>query len=254
MPFAEWIVAVYIGAAHTRPSTLTINQPAAGNVLTLNDVAYEGRSFSPPIYYGVRASLFPNASTFGMEVEFIHLKTYARTDREARVVGTQHGRAVDRHARLGEFVEQFSMSHGLNLILVNAVVRRALVLRAAGSPGVGGGAPAAAAATLPHPESSIAGEQRDGYELGAPALHAAAGLEYHLSRRFALIGEYKLTRTAQDVEIARGNARASFTSHHLVVGGSWALNEHRRNDAHRGKRRYGEHRGPRAATIQIGSR
>jgi hypothetical protein len=69
----------------------------------------------------------------------------------------------------------------------------------------------------------VAGESREGYEFGAAALHAGAGVEYRFSRRFAVMADYKFTRTTQRLAIARGAAKSAFVSHHAVAGIAWIV-------------------------------
>ena len=223
MPGAEWILAVYIGTAHTVSAPLHVTQPPTGTALTLSDVDYEGRSFTPPFYYGYRLSVFPRAATFGVEAEFIHLKAYAHTDRDTNIVGMLNHQAVDRRGRVNDVVERLSMSHGLNLILVNAVLRRTFPRHPNGAAAMQVAVRVGAGPTIPHPESIVAGASHEGYELGAAALHAAAGVEYRLNRRFAVMAEYKFTHTAQRMTIARGAAEAAFASHHGVAGVAWVV-------------------------------
>lgn len=52
MPGAEWILAAYIGSAYTLSAPLEITQPATGTALTLVNVDYEGRSFTPLFIMG----------------------------------------------------------------------------------------------------------------------------------------------------------------------------------------------------------
>ena len=221
MSGAEWILAAYIGSAHTLSAALRVTQPATGTVLTLSDVDYEGRSFTPPLYYGYRLSVFPRAEAFGVEAEFIHLKAYARTERGTRIVGTHNRQAVDRRGHVSDVVQRLSISHGLNLILVNAAVRRTLARQPNGARALQLSARIGAGPTVSHPESIVAGESHAGYALGGAAMHAAAGLEYRFSRRFAVMAEYKFTRTKQRLTIARGAAESAFASHHAVAGLVW---------------------------------
>jgi hypothetical protein len=116
-------------------------------------------------------------------------------------------------------VQRFSMSHGLNLVLANLVLRTTLresapgPLRLSGRLGAG--------PTVPHVESTIDGVSDDRYELGSVALHAAIGAEIPLRRRIGVFAEYKATRTRQHVDVAGGNARGVFVSHHAIVGLAW---------------------------------
>jgi hypothetical protein len=222
MPAAEWVLAVYLGSAHTVSAPLSLTQPDAGNDLRFASVDYRGESMTPPFYYGYRVSVFPRASSWiGIEGEFIHLKAYAETDRTTRMIGTLRAEAVDMMLPIRSVVERFSISHGLNLILLNVVARRTVHGRRDGRGGLELLGRAGIGPTLPHVESTIDDVSREGYGLGSPALHTAAGLEIRVSTRLTVLAEYKLSRTRQTVGVDRGEMRGSFVSHHGVVGMAW---------------------------------
>jgi hypothetical protein len=220
MATAEWILAAYLGAAHTMSAPLSVARPQIGTEITFRPVDYRGESFSPPLYYGYRLSYFlPTDSWIGFEGEFIHAKVYAHTDRSARVHGKHGGQLVQGMVPIDDVVERFSMSHGLNFVLMNLAARRTLGSRnhvkaqVVGRLGVG--------PTVPHAETTIDGMRRDAYELGAVALHAAGGAEIRLGWRLGAVAEYKFTRTRQTITIDGGKARGSFASHHAVIGITW---------------------------------
>jgi hypothetical protein len=136
------------------------------------------------------------------------------------MAGRLQGAPIDREGPISDVLEQFSISHGLNLALVNVVARRRLASNASGSRvtllgrvGIG--------PTIPHAESQIGGTSREGYELGALAFQAAGGMDVRLVRGLSAIGEYKFTTTDQRVAVVDGHAEGRFTSHHGVVGLAW---------------------------------
>ena len=124
---------------------------------------------------------------------------------------------------MGDILESFSISHGLNFVLVNVVTRRALARHAAPDGRVVLVGRAGLGPTVPHAESQIDGAVQEGYELGALGLHVAAGVDVRLGRRLSAIAEYKLTHTDQSVAISRGRASGALTSHHAVFGLEWHL-------------------------------
>ena len=207
---AGWRTAAYLGSAASHKSRLRIEQPARGTSLELRGVSWEGRSFEPSLYYGYRLGYF--FGPVGLEAEFIHQKIYARPDRLVQAQGTLHGRPVEGRVPMYTLVEQFSISHGLNMLLANLAWERRLAERTFLQLRLGAGP------TIPHPESSIRGESRQGYELGRPAIQGAAALEFRLWRGLHALGEYKFTRSRQRVEVVAGRAETLVRSHHAVFG------------------------------------
>jgi hypothetical protein len=218
---AEMTVAGYLGAVRTMSAPLTIVQPASGTDVRLASVQYRGESFKPPLYYGARLTWFSRqTSWWGLEAEFIHLKAYARTEQRTTITGRYRDGPVAQPVILGTIVERFSISHGLNFVLVNGVVRQTFSphgrpgrLTLLGRVGVG--------QTIPHAESTISGVSREGYAWGAVGLHGAASFEVRLEHGLAALAEYKFTRTRQAVAVDRGEARGVFASHHAVFGLAW---------------------------------
>ncbi len=206
---AEWIIGAFAGTAHTVSSDVTLT-PATGPPIVFHDVAFRGESFASPIYYGYRVGWFKSrAARVGVEAELIHLKVFAIVDRAYATSGP------GVTAKMSDVAQRLSMSHGLNLLLVNVVARRALgatdrvQLMARG--GIG--------PTLPHGESQIGGMFQEQYQWSSPALQASAGVLIHLTRILAATGEYKLTRAVPTIDVAGGGtARIPALSDHLAVG------------------------------------
>ena len=59
-----------------------------------------------------------------IEAEHVHAKVFAETADIGRVRGTLHGVPIDISQRVSVIVENLSMSHGLNFIFGNFVIRR----------------------------------------------------------------------------------------------------------------------------------
>jgi opacity protein-like surface antigen len=181
-----------------------------------------------PIYYGYRVTFFPRSGWFGLEGELIHTKVVADTAREVHISGVVRGEPVSHTAAMSSAIADFSITHGVNLVLLNAVARREMGVDHDGEArwaltarlGVGG--------SIPHAESTIDGQHVEGYQWNAFSAQAAAGLEVRLQRRLWLVGEYKLTRSGHDVAVADGRVRTSLTTHHVVVGASLRLGRHPR--------------------------
>jgi lipid A oxidase len=207
---AEWTAAAYLGGAWTHDSFLRLDRPQAGTSLRLDGVTFEGRSFQSPVYYGYRLGYFWNRR-FGVEAEFVHMKVYARTERTVNARGTLRGSPVDGSIRMSEAVSRFSVSHGANFLLGNFVVRQPMHrLTLTGRFGLG--------PSIPHPETEVDGVFQEQYEVGWPAVQAAAGVEIRLWRRLYWLAEYKFTRSRENVRIPGGTAETLLRSHHGVSG------------------------------------
>jgi len=219
----EWVIAAYLGGARTASSTLRISQPARNTQLAFDAVRLDSRSFDPPLYYGVRGSYFIRGLPFlGIEAEFIHMKVYADPTQRVRVTGRYRDVWLEQELPLGQIVQEYSISHGLNLLLFN-LVARARMLRSADVPrgrlllnarfGLG--------PTIPHTESTIEGERQQQYEWGRAAWQWSAGVEFHLWRGLYALGEYKFTRTRQRGLVVGGFAESLLRTHHGVFGLSY---------------------------------
>ncbi len=218
---AQWVVAGFFGSAATTRSDLVLTQPATQTSMRFQSVGWEGRSFRLPPYYGYRAAYFLRSpGWFGIEGGVIHMKVYALAADTVTASGTTGGVPGARPVRLDSVVQRFSLSHGQNMLLVNAVVRRALWRRGdyraarllvMSRVGIG--------PTLPHVESTIGGIGEERYERGALALQAAAGVEVRIWKPLRAVAEYKFTRCRQSVDTAAGShIETLLVSHHLAFG------------------------------------
>ncbi len=214
----DWAIGGFLGATSTRPNTLTLEQQEAGTHVSMDPVRYDSKSLQPPIYYGYRVTWFMRRH-FGLEAEFMHPKVFARTREMVHATGTVAAESVNASVPMDSLVERFSISHGLNLLLVNAVFTHQLdhgtrprwLLTARGGAGL----------TIPHAESEIRGRTQEQYERGAPGVQVAFGGELRVAGHVYATAEYKLTTTAQSVSVVGGTMEGRFTTHHLAVGVAW---------------------------------
>ena len=215
-----WVVAAYLGGARTHNSALKISQPGAGNDLTFGGVRFDGRSFDPPLYYGLRGGYFlRRAPSVGLEAEFIHLKVFSDPQQQVRASGQLRGAQINRTQRLGQTVEQYSISHGVNLLLFNVAARHAFAREEAHPAGrLILTARAGLGPTIPHTESNVEGARQEQYELGSAAWQIAGGAEVKLRGGLYVLGEYKFTRTRQRGKIFAGEAESLLRTHHGVFG------------------------------------
>jgi opacity protein-like surface antigen len=207
-----WELAAYLGGARTADSDLTVSQPNPGTILTFHDLRLSSRSFDPPLYYGFRGGYFLRRKPFlGFEAEFIHLKVFADPQQVVRVTGVRQNAVIDGQLRLGEIVQQYSISHGVNLLLFNVAARHRISrLGLTARAGVG--------PTIPHTESRIEGQAQEQYEFGRVAWQVSAGAEFRMWKGLHVLGEYKFTRTRQEGKVAAGTAESLLRTHHGVFG------------------------------------
>lgn len=212
----EAYFAGYMGGARTRAANVILEQTNPAVRLNLEKVPFSGNSFQSPIYYGYRTGYYFTRH-FGLEAEFIHLKVYADLNQPVRVQGTVEGVDVREQAPMSRYADQFEVSHGLNMVLINAVLRRAVVgsdeqARIALVARVGAGP------TIPRPEVIVFGAASGAYEAGPMAAQAAAGVEARLWRGLRALTEYKYTFTPTSFTIPNGRASFDVHSHHVVTG------------------------------------
>lgn len=218
---ADWTIAAFLGAAATRNSTLRIIQPASGTNLRFEPIDYRSESFTPPVYYGYRVGWIPpQLLVFAIEAEFIHLKAFADTSAVVSARGLDQDVFVNRQQRLDDTVQRFSVSHGVNFVLVNLVWRIELD-RGPGEPRAALAIRGGFGVTVPHGESTIRGVSQEQYELGRYGSQAGVGLEIRLMKGLHAIGEYKLTRTNQQVSVSGGEAQTLLRTNHLVFGAGY---------------------------------
>lgn len=219
---AEVFFDLYTGKNFTHDADIRVRQPSLGNDFRVADVPFDAESFQSPIYYGLRAGyFFDRLPWLGAALEFFHFKIFAETTATRRLTGTRGGVAVDAVQPVDAVVQEFSISHGVNYLTLDALVRRSFLLdrerfphgrlQVYGGLGVG--------PVIAHPENRIDGVNNvQRYELGGVGAQALAGVRALLFRHAGLFVEYKFTFSDLEVTVAAGDARLSERSHHVVGG------------------------------------
>lgn len=208
------LVSAYGGAVHTRPADVKLEQPPLETSLTFPEVLFASESLKSPIYYGYRiAASVPGTRWLFIEGELIHAKLFARADASPAGAGRLLGAEVSGISFTSVF-DQFAISHGMNFVLVNALLRRPLAAdeRWLFTARLGAGP------MIPHPEIVIGAESDDGYQLGGIGAQLAGGLERQISGRLSVLAEYKLAVARLDVSAPQGRVRLTARSHHLALG------------------------------------
>jgi hypothetical protein len=183
-------------------------------------VPFESLSFRSPQYYGWRVGrFFGRERRWGVELEFTHPKVYALTSAVVPTRGRFRGAPVDGRAALSTYVERYSMSHGLNFVLVNV-----LALWPIGDPSGGSPPPvhlvarAGAGPVVPHSETVIGGERRFLYEVAGVGVQAAIGASIRLRGRLSATVDYKLGWARPEITIVDGTGRTTAVVHQVAVG------------------------------------
>lgn len=209
---AQFYFVAYLGTNVTLPAAVDIDVPAADLVATFHDVRFDARPFASPQYYGGRLGWLWKQRRFGLEAEFIHLKMYAQTQREYATTGRLAGLSPGGTMRMDTLVQRYAMSHGLNYLVANGVIRRPLRERLAFIARAGAGV------TLPHAESTVLGAIQEQYEYAGPGGHAAAGADWQIKGPWSVVGEYKVTYSRPGITLAAGTGRTTALTHHFAFG------------------------------------
>jgi hypothetical protein len=224
--WGEPIVDLYAGKSSTLNSSIHILQPPLGNDYIFEDVSFDDESFQSPIWYGVRAGYFlEDHPWLGGAIEFFHFKVVAKTNEMKRLKGIRRGEAVDTVVKMKSIVQQFQITHGVNYLTADVVVRHSLStdverfrrgqLQLYG--GLGGGA------VISHPENRIDNVKneiffRDEYEATGVGFHAFIGARVLMFRHFGLIAEYKFSGSRIKAKVAFGDGIMDENTHHLIGG------------------------------------
>ena len=187
-----WRVEGALGAAHSLPSTLTVEQDGFPTLDLGAD--WEGRSFESPLYYALRVAREDPRGAWALR--FVHLKVYL--------------------ANPTPEIERFSVSHGYNLL----TVERSFPVR-------GFDLWAGLGIVITHPESTVRGQTRPeaeggpfggGYYVTGPTAALAIGRRVRLGGRFALAPEARFTLSRARVPIADGEASVPNAALHVLLG------------------------------------
>jgi len=216
----EIVVSAFGGVALTENNDLRLQQNG-GTDLTFHNVSYKGKDFQSPPYYGARLACFSSEqSHWGFGAEFFHAKLYLNTEETVRVSGTLAGKPVDAFERVGDTINSFNLSHGLNFLTADVMYRAFLGERGKDflgrlQPYVGVGV----GAVIPHVESIIGGVGYEKYQWHGPGVQAFVGTNFDLTRHWSLFAEYKFSYANLDhLNIPGGSIGITPLTHHIVSG------------------------------------
>lgn len=217
---AEFQGSVYGGWNGSLDSDVHLTQPNDTN-MTLSDVPWDGLSFSNsggPPYYGFRGIYWLDSKPgWGIAIDYNHAKARAKSGASVSVSGTRDGGDVSGTETVGETFSLLEFTDGLNMLLVNAMYRWQ---GPRWTPYVGLGV----GLSIPHVEVRRADEttRTFEYQVAGVAAEGLAGLEWRLSDRWGLFGEYKLSYAEVDADLdGGGSLETDMWTNHVIFGVSF---------------------------------
>lgn len=216
---AEMQIGVYGGWNGSFDSDIHITQPNGTN-MTLNDVPWDGDSFGPPPYWGLRGTYWLNsAPNWGLMVDYSHAKVIAEQSAVVSVSGTRDGVKVGPKDRVGNTFETMEFTDGINEIFFGGQYRW---MHERWTPYVGFGV----GFSFPHVEVRRApgppNPRTFDYQVTGVAVEGLVGLEYSITPRFSLFGDYKLSFASNEAELKGGGTLdTDIWTNHVTFGVSY---------------------------------
>ncbi len=196
---AEFEISGYTGIQTAFDSNVEGNDPGGVGEFDFS-AGWEGRSFEPPIHYGIRGTWWRNGGNLGFGLELNHTKVYADDD------------TLDE-----EGFDSLELSDGLNIITAN-IMRRFPGEERRWTPYVGGGVGVA----VPHVDVETEGGRTFEYQLTGPAVAWMAGVTVPLTTSWSVFGEYKGTFSQNDADLDNGgNLETDIVTNALNFGVSF---------------------------------
>lgn len=218
-------LSAYVGKASTADGDLRLRRSPDTDVV-LRDVAWGDESLRLPIYYGIRVTWWlPSLAGWGAGIEFTHAKMVADDGQLVEVSGVRDGAPVRGRQRIGDYLDEFEITHGHNFLTLHVVHRWRL-----GPPGPPGRARlepylgAGAGLALPHAEARFADGTTGSGQVARPALRGFAGVDAGLWGPLSAFLEYELAWA--DVGVDLGDAARIETrawTHQLALGAAVRL-------------------------------
>lgn len=222
---AQASLSFYSGTSKTRNSDLHLTQPGAGTDITFHDVNWKTRPFTGSFYYGYRVEYFVPNKPLGFDIDFNHNKAYSDPDQVLTASGTFQGQPVSGNVRLGDQVQEFRITNGINTIGLDVLYRFAVRPSARYpfgrlTPYVGGGP----AYFVEYGINTVGGvNNRHRYENVGFGFQLKGGVRYRLNSDVSLFGELKYTDGDGDVNIANGRGTTPLRTIHTLAGVSYTF-------------------------------
>jgi lipid A oxidase len=216
---AEMQIGVYGGWSESFDSDIHLSQPGGTN-LTLSDVPWEGDSFGAPPYWGLRGTYWLNsAPSWGLMVDYNHAKVIADQGAVVSASGTRDGFKIGPKDRVGNTFETMEFTDGINEIFFGGQYRW-MFERWTPYVGVGVGF------AFPHVEVRRApgppNARTFDYQVTGVAVEGLVGIEYHLTQRISLFGDYKLSYSNNDADLnGGGTLQTDIVTNHFIFGASY---------------------------------
>lgn len=188
----ENVFGAYLGAPYHYPSDFHLKREADQDIglrdLTIHNVEWYTNPFENPLYYGARILHWQPGGRFGAMVDFTHSKAYAPSYGDYKFSGSVDGKPLPETAKVRDFFNMLSFSHGHNMLTLNGMLRLAKFGFIWPYVGAGGGI------SLPHTEIHLNTDPTRTYEYQYTGLNCQAlfGFEFRLSTG-SLFLEYKFT-------------------------------------------------------------
>lgn len=213
-------LSFYLGKNFPQKTYLKISQDINKTFLRFEDVELSDRSFEFPLYYGMRVSYdlrFINPRIFA-ELEFIHSKVYSKPSQIVRVYGIYRDVPIDTSLKLGDIVQNFSISHGLNYLILN------FGYKATFNPKVGMFLKFGSGISIPHFETTIDSLSFERYELNEFVIQLSGGLNFEVYKKVNAFVELKYTSgEILNAGIFGGTAETFIKMWHIVFGFSYSI-------------------------------
>ncbi|MGE5429031.1 MAG: hypothetical protein ACM3O8_14145 [Methylococcaceae bacterium] len=189
---SRWLFELHEAVVTNVPLPLTIHQKGYPDI-QLTGACYHSQPFTLPLYYDGRISRWDNDRSW--EIEFTHHKLYLQNPPQE--------------------VQEFNVSHGFNMLMVNRGFQRQTFRYRAG-----------AGVVIAHPESEVRGlvfpNSRNNndlkYYLSGPAIHASINKPIYFGPRLFLNAEASTTLAYASVKVAQGHADVWNIAFHLLLG------------------------------------
>jgi hypothetical protein len=186
---AEWTAEVSFGGAFDMPTRLGIHQ--LDQPAMLIHARYEVRPFELPLYYAIRVARWNNGEAWAGEL--VHHKIFLRDPPPE--------------------IQSFSVSHGFNLLTVERLRQRNLLLY-----GVGAGV------VIAHPEIRVRdqvlpdGSGIAGYYLAGLSGNAVVGARHPIGESWLVSGDTRFSVSYARLPIKDGHASVTDLSVHAHLG------------------------------------